>query len=296
MSSAYPLTTDTRRLDGESATWLARLQPGSQGYDAGVKDLHVLLLKAARFEVHRRRAALGHLGDSDHEDLVQQSADDALMAVLRKLSDFRGESRFTTWAYKFALLEAAVKVRRRAWQGREVQLEPESWSTIADRLQTPHEDLESRELIGAIQQAIEHDLTPHQRQVLVAITLNEVPIDVLAERLVAPAEPSIRRSTMPGEAPRDACPPRPRHRPIYGRRIVVSTPIEPEDLLGRLLGPAGPELTCEECFDQLDRYVELELAQAKADEQVPGMRAHLQGCPACNEDHESLLALVASEG
>jgi hypothetical protein len=66
-------------------------------------------------------------------------------------------------------------------------------------------------------------------------------------------------------------------------------------LLGRLLGPAGPELTCEECFEQLDRYVELELSQAKADEQIPGMRAHLEGCPACAEDHETLLAFVAKQ-
>jgi hypothetical protein len=68
-----------------------------------------------------------------------------------------------------------------------------------------------------------------------------------------------------------------------------------DPLLSRLLGPAGPELTCEECFDQLDRYVELELAGAQPEEQVPGMRAHLQGCPACNEDHESLLALLEAE-
>jgi anti-sigma factor RsiW len=67
------------------------------------------------------------------------------------------------------------------------------------------------------------------------------------------------------------------------------------DLVTRLIGPAGPELTCEQCFDQLDRYVELELADAQADEEVPGMRAHLQGCPACDEDHESLLAFVAQE-
>ena len=75
----------------------------------------------------------------------------------------------------------------------------------------------------------------------------------------------------------------------------MSLPPDPDQLVRRLVGPAGPELTCEECFDQLDRYVELELAQAMADEQVPGMRAHLQGCPACNEDHESLLELLASE-
>ena len=68
-----------------------------------------------------------------------------------------------------------------------------------------------------------------------------------------------------------------------------------ERLVARLIGPPGPELTCEECFDQLDRYVELELEQThvQADQHVPGMRAHLEGCPACDEDHQSLLAFVA---
>ena len=66
-------------------------------------------------------------------------------------------------------------------------------------------------------------------------------------------------------------------------------------MLGRLLGPAGPELTCEECFEQLDRYVELELAGQDADAAIPGFRAHLDGCPACREEHDSLLALVGGE-
>jgi hypothetical protein len=66
--------------------------------------------------------------------------------------------------------------------------------------------------------------------------------------------------------------------------------------LARVVGPAGPELTCEECFGALDRYAELELAGSDADAAVPGMRAHLEGCPACHEDHESLLALIRSEG
>ena len=68
---------------------------------------------------------------------------------------------------------------------------------------------------------------------------------------------------------------------------------ENSELYGRLLGPtAGPELSCEECFDELDRYVELEVAGADADADVPGMRAHLRACPACEEDHRSLRALV----
>ena len=65
--------------------------------------------------------------------------------------------------------------------------------------------------------------------------------------------------------------------------------------LGRLLGPAGPEVDCDECFAELDRYVELELAGANADAAIPGLRAHLDGCPACREEHESLRALVSGE-
>ena len=66
-------------------------------------------------------------------------------------------------------------------------------------------------------------------------------------------------------------------------------------LVKRLLGPAGPEISCEECFEQLDRYVELEVSGADADSAVPGMSAHLDGCPACGEDHRSLRALVEAE-
>ena len=64
---------------------------------------------------------------------------------------------------------------------------------------------------------------------------------------------------------------------------------------GRLLGPAGPEVGCDECFDHLDRYVELELAGQDPEAAIPGLRAHLEGCPACREDHESLRALVGGE-
>lgn len=93
--------------------------------------LHALLLRAARFEVARRRPALPHLRGNELDDIALEAADDALMSVLARLGDFRGASRFTTWVYKFALLEAAVKLRRRAWQGREVPLEPETWSLFS---------------------------------------------------------------------------------------------------------------------------------------------------------------------
>jgi RNA polymerase sigma-70 factor (ECF subfamily) len=157
--------------------------PGGPARDAAVAELHALLLKAARFEVNRRRSGLSHLRGDDHEDLAQQSADDALVAVLAKLDQFRGESRFTTWAYKFALLEAAVKVRRRAWQGREIPLEDAAWSTLSMATAWAGRGAEDRELFAVLRGAIEADLSPRQREVLVAVALNDVPIDVLAERL-----------------------------------------------------------------------------------------------------------------
>jgi RNA polymerase sigma-70 factor, ECF subfamily len=164
-------------------SWVDRLRADGAEGQAAVGELHALLLKAARFEIGRRAAQLPHLRGGDHEDLAQQAADDALVAVLRKLDDFRGESRFTTWAYKFALLEAAVKVRRRAWQGREIPLEDEAWSALADAGAPAGRGAEDRELFAALREEIAGSLSDRQREVLVAVALNGVPIDVLAERL-----------------------------------------------------------------------------------------------------------------
>jgi len=167
--------------DGASQDLLRRL--GSQGpeREEAVGELHVLLLKAARFEIRRRSAGLSHLRGGDLDDLAQQSADDALVAVLEKLEEFRGESRFTTWAYKFALLEAAVKLRRRAWQGREVPLEEEAWAVLAGAA-SAERGAEDAELFSAVREEIEA-LSDRRREVLVAVAINEVPIDVLAERM-----------------------------------------------------------------------------------------------------------------
>jgi RNA polymerase sigma-70 factor, ECF subfamily len=182
--SALDLSSDRpARLDAESQAWIDRLRAQGAQRDAALAALHALLLKAARYEIGRRRATFRHLRGDDYDDLAHQSADDALVAILGKLDEFRGDSRFTTWAYKFALYEAAVKIRRRAWQGREIQLEPESWSLLAQRGATPQEDVETAELLAGLQDAMKTQLSPHQRDVLVAVTLNGIPIDVLAERL-----------------------------------------------------------------------------------------------------------------
>jgi RNA polymerase sigma-70 factor (ECF subfamily) len=167
----------------DSAWWLATLRAGGPEREHAIGKLHDLMLRAARFELGRRRAALAHVRGEDLDDIAMQAANDALMAVLSKLDDFRGESRFTTWAYKFALLEAGVRLRRRAWQEREVVLEPDDWSAFVQGGGTVHDRLESAELLDRLKNALDSALTPHQRRVFVALALNEVPIDVLSERL-----------------------------------------------------------------------------------------------------------------
>jgi RNA polymerase sigma-70 factor (ECF subfamily) len=170
-------------LDGGSRDWLHDLRTEGAAHEAAVTRLHDLQLKAARFEVARRRQALPHLSGQELDHVAQEAADDATVAVLRRLDDFRGESRFTTWAYKFALLEAAVKVRRRAWQRRELQLEPETWLQFEHPASTPAAQAERVQLLEGIKAGMASALTPHQRRVLVALALNGIPIDVLAERL-----------------------------------------------------------------------------------------------------------------
>ena len=179
-ASVAPVTAAGRTRDfsdAESQTWVAALAAAGPDHDAAAARLHGLLLRAARFELRRRGVR------ADLEDLAMQSANDALVAILAKLETYRGQSRFTTWAYKFALLEAGVKLRRRAWQGREVVLEPESWPSFAAGGTSVQHKVERDEFLDELQRAVHETLTPHQREVFVALALNEVPIDVLSERL-----------------------------------------------------------------------------------------------------------------
>jgi RNA polymerase sigma-70 factor, ECF subfamily len=167
--------------DRESAAWIAALSSEGHEQEDATRRLHELLLRAARFEVGRRRSSID--GAADGEQLAADAAHDALMKVLAKLDTFRGESRFTTWVYKFALLETATKVRRRTWRDREVALDPDAWSRMPDLDAGPQREAEASELMAAVRCGIREALTPHQRLVLVSVALEGVPIDVLAERL-----------------------------------------------------------------------------------------------------------------
>jgi RNA polymerase sigma-70 factor, ECF subfamily len=146
--------------------WVSALRGPPAVREEALATLHALLLRGARFELGRRRQALGQVPDGEVEDLALRAARDALVAILSALDSFRGASPFTTWAYKFVLLEVGVQARRRAWQGREIDF-----------------DVALPETLRALRDAVETSLTPHQRDVFAALALNGVPIDVLAERL-----------------------------------------------------------------------------------------------------------------
>jgi RNA polymerase sigma-70 factor (ECF subfamily) len=177
-----PVATATTPLDAVSRSWVEELAlpPGQR--DAAVGRLHAYLLRVARFELGRRQRALASVARAELDDLAVQAADDAVVAVLRKLPSYRGAGRFTTWAAKFAILEASVKARRRTWHGREIALDSDAWERLGA---TGPSDagVERAEELEAIRDGIRVALTPHQREILVAAVLNDVPIDVLAERL-----------------------------------------------------------------------------------------------------------------
>lgn len=181
MEEASPVRSVDREAEGRR--WIAALRGTGGEREVAAATLHAMLLRAARFELSRRRAMLAGAARESIDDLAMQSADDALSAILSKLDSYRFESRFTTWAYKFAILEAAVRTRRRAWEQRELPIDPQDWSTLPARALDPVEDVEMRERMRAIVRAIQTELSPHQREVLSALVLADVPIDVLAERL-----------------------------------------------------------------------------------------------------------------
>lgn len=148
-----------------------------------VRDLHQLLRRVSRREAARRRGTHG-LAGRELDDLAEQAADDAVVSVLRRLGDFRGESRFTTWACKFAVLEVSAKIGRHVWRTHRVPLGETGWDRLPQRLGAgPAEVAESRDLVRAVTAAVEAVLTTHQRRVFVALVIDGVPLDALTVEL-----------------------------------------------------------------------------------------------------------------
>jgi RNA polymerase sigma-70 factor (ECF subfamily) len=159
--------------------WVSALSLPGPERERALRDLHALLVHAARGQVHRM--GWSTRGESDVDELANQAADEALVALLGKLHTFEGRSRFTTWAYKFAVLHAANAVRAAAWRGREIQLD--GLESLPDTAPHPGHYAEARDLVDVVRRLLGTTLTPHQRRVVVALVVDEVPIDVLADRL-----------------------------------------------------------------------------------------------------------------
>jgi RNA polymerase sigma-70 factor, ECF subfamily len=171
------------RLDPESAEWLRVLDGSAPQREAALSRLHALLLRIAQDEVRRRGPRLRITGP-ELEDLAYQAAADALLAITAKLGQFRGESRFTTWAYKFVIFEVSAKIGRHFWHQPDVALDAEDWDRLPDRFGLePDQESEWRDLLAALRRAVDTELTARQREVFVAIVLNDVPLDALVVRL-----------------------------------------------------------------------------------------------------------------
>jgi len=167
--------------DQASCRWVEQLHAGHPGHEEAVARLHDVLQRAAAHELRRRRGALA---GPELDDVAQQCADDALMSILARIDDFQGLSRFTTWAYKFVIFEVSGKLARHAWRHHPPSAEDLTWDRLPDTLAPrPGEQAERREQLDVLTRAIDRELTPRQREVFVAIALNDVSIDVLALQL-----------------------------------------------------------------------------------------------------------------
>lgn len=169
-------------LDADSERWLNELRSQGSIREQAIKRLHGMLHGIARAEGARRRGSLPADIASNFDDLCLQAADDATVAVVVKLDSFRGASRFTSWAYKFAILEVSARLRRLAWSRRRVVMDELSWGRLASPAQGVDRSLEEQELLTRVKQLVETTLSEHQRQVFLAVVAHEIPIDVIAER------------------------------------------------------------------------------------------------------------------
>jgi RNA polymerase sigma-70 factor (ECF subfamily) len=178
--SDEPLVSVMAR-DLAGGDWIELLSSPGAGHDEALQRLHELLLRAARQQVSRMQPALNGIGQVRQDDIINQAADEAMISLLGKLATFEGRSRFTTWAYKFGILQAAVEVNRSMWRHREVPLDDVHEPLAAGA--SPEQFSEAADFSIAVGAAIEQTLTDHQRRVVLALLVDDVPIDVLAERL-----------------------------------------------------------------------------------------------------------------
>jgi RNA polymerase sigma-70 factor (ECF subfamily) len=275
-------------LDPDSAAWLGVLTGTGPEREAGLARLHDLLLRIAMTEA-RRRSAAHRIAGPELDDLAYQAAADALLAITNKLDQFRGDSRFTTWAYKFVIFEVSAKLGRHFWRTPAVRLDAQDWERLPDRLGfEPARQAEWQELLTAVRTAVEEELTPRQRQIFVAIALAGIPLDALVAELgstrgaiyktMFDARRKLRAALVAnGYLDRDT-----------GRR-----PMNDRSELDRFLQTDPQDVGCDEAMRMLNVYVDLLARDATAAQRFPGIAAHLHACGPCSQDFHGLLAAVS---
>jgi RNA polymerase sigma-70 factor, ECF subfamily len=170
-------------FDAESAEWVRALSSEGAERERAATRLHEIALRVARAEVHRRSAQL-RISGPEADDVAHQAAADAVLAIINKVGQFRGESRFTTWAYKFVIFEVSAKIGRHFWRTAPVSLETEDWARLPDRFGfEPAQQAQWRDLLAALRRAVEQELTERQRRIFVAIVLDAIPLDTLVIEL-----------------------------------------------------------------------------------------------------------------
>ncbi|GAB7003336.1 hypothetical protein JCM18899A_08070 [Nocardioides sp. AN3] len=280
-------------LDAESAEWVRSLSSGGEEREAAVGRLHDRLRAVAHHEARRRHTSIA---GRELEDLADQAADDALLAVLAKLPSFRGESRFTTWTYRFVVLELSHKLGRHHWR-HALPADAHDWDALPSAVGAdPVREAEAVALVAAVRTVVEEQLTERQREVFVAAVIDGTPLDALAERLdvtrgaVYKSLYDARRALRVGLIARGYLEPARAGRGFPWR----ATRKDVRGQLDHFLLTDPTDVGCDEALRLLHVYVDLFHAdRADAEGQYPGIVAHLAACGPCGDDFKGLLATVS---
>lgn len=274
--------------------WEAALTQSGREREEAMLALHAMLLRIARADA-RRRATEQRITGPELDDIAQQAADDAMVAIIGKLGQFRGESKFTTWAYKFVVFEVGVKINRHRWNREPFAVhDPLRWDQLVDASgMQPETESEWRELVDAIRQAVEDDLTPKQRSVFLAIVVEGRPLDALA------ADLGSNRNAI--------------YKVMFDARRKIRTALDAKGFFrttrrlnhqsgrsddtmarfDRLLNIDPGDAGCDAALDLLHVYAQLLAADAEsARARYHDVAAHLRACGPCAEDLQGLLDVV----
>lgn len=278
-------------LDADSAEWLRALSTGGHDREQAIRRLHDRLATAAHREARRRHTAIS---GRELDDLADQAADDAVLAVLAKLPSFRGESRFTTWAYRFVMLELSHKLGRHHWR-HATPTDAHDWDRLPGAAGLdPAREAEAEALLGAVRAGIDASLTERQREVFVAAVVDGVPLDALAVRLevtrgaVYKSLYDARRALRAGLVAQGYLEPAPARN---ARRPDAWVQLE------RFLHTDPADIGCDEALRLLHVYVDqVDADRARAESRYPGIVAHLAECGPCGDDFAGLLSAVTGPG